>query len=452
MKLCSLCGSTFDERVDFCFRDGTPLNLKRAAGDTLPMTAPAQLAAQGPSDAFDAPDPGSWALDAPDPGTDIAISVLDSDPDPDVTQPLVSPSLDQDLGEAGAVPDDLRGLIPGLAAGEDGVGFPGDDLDEIPYAQVAGSHGSTAWLPKLLGAAALLVVLAGGFLLMPEGTEEIDEAQAKASAAMLQTVETPFGPAATEAATEEAAEAAPEPEAVIAEAEAEVEAEAEAEAEAEPEAEEEPTVVQAAPAPVTAPTARPVARTTPRSTPRAKATRSARTQTPKTPQAVIGPPPVAPAAQLDSLWGGAAQAAKAKASVKVTSNPSDAELWVDGRREGNTPTDLKLQGGNHSFELRKRGFKTSSRSQSIAAGASMSIPFELIKEQQLVSVLLVGPAGMKGARVYLRGKDLGNIPVSTQLPAGRHEFQVVGETEFFKVTRELRSADDGKPVTVVLEQ
>jgi hypothetical protein len=161
---------------------------------------------------------------------------------------------------------------------------------------------------------------------------------------------------------------------------------------------------------------------------------------------------VAPAPGLDALWGGAAASTAAKAMVKVTSNPSGAELWVDGRREGNTPTDLKLKGGNHSFELRKKGFKTASRSQSIASGASLSIPFELVLEQQLVSVLLVGPAGMKGARVYLRGKDLGNIPVSTQLPVGRHEFQVVGEAEFFKVTRELRSPDDGKPVTVVLEQ
>ena len=443
MKLCSLCGSTFDERVDFCFRDGTPLSLKRNGDDTLPISAPAKAPAFGPLDALDAPDPGSWALDALEPGTDVAISAMDREPDTDVTQPLVSPLLNEELGEAGDVPDDLRGLIPGLQASEDREGFPGDDLDEIPYAQVAGSHGSAAWLPKLLGAAALLVVLAGGFLLMPEGTQEFDEAQARASAATLQNVATPFGPAATEGV----AEPAPAPEVVAAEPDPQPEPE-----EAPAVAEEAPAVAQVAPAPVPAPAAAPAApvtRATPPKPPRQpKATPAAS----KGPKAVIGPPPVAPAPGLDVLWGGADQPASAKASVKVTSNPSGAELWVDGRREGNTPTDLKLKGGNHSFELRKKGFKTSSRSQSIAGGASMSIPFELVQDQQLVSVLLVGPAGMKGARVYLRGKDLGNIPVSTQLPAGRHEFQVVGEAEFFKVTRELRSSDDGKPVTVVLEQ
>ncbi len=448
MKLCSLCGSTFDERVDFCFRDGTPLNLKREAGDTLPISAPGRAATQGQLDAFDAPDPGSWALDAPDPGSDTAFGAIASEPDPEVTQPLASPSLDQELGESGSVPDDLRDLIPGLSPGEDGLGFPGDDLDEVPYAQVAGSHGSAAWLPKLLGAAALLVVVAGGLILMPEGTESIDAAQAQADAAILQAVETPFGPSPTQPAPEAEAVVAPTPD-----------------PEAQPSdvldvpIEEpverlvgEPKATQAAPVPPTSAASRPPAAATPPKPPRAKATPNRREPSNTSPKAVIGPPPVAPAAELDALWGGAAKPAAAKASVKVTSNPAGAELWVDGKRQGNTPTDLQLQGGNHSFELRKKGFKTSSRSQSIAAGASLSIPFELVREQQLVSVLLVGPAGMKGARVYLRGKDLGNIPVSTELPAGRHEFQVVGEAEFFKVTRELRGAGDGKPVTVVLEQ
>ena len=28
MKVCKLCGSSYDDRVDFCFRDGTPLGKK----------------------------------------------------------------------------------------------------------------------------------------------------------------------------------------------------------------------------------------------------------------------------------------------------------------------------------------------------------------------------------------------------------------------------------------
>jgi hypothetical protein len=58
MKICNLCGSTYGDRVDFCFKDGTPLVASR----------PASGGPGGPgavADAEDAPSPGG--LDAPDP-------------------------------------------------------------------------------------------------------------------------------------------------------------------------------------------------------------------------------------------------------------------------------------------------------------------------------------------------------------------------------------------------
>ena len=51
MKVCRMCGSTYGDRVDFCFQDGTPL-----------------VAAEPPvADVTDVPDVGA-AVDAPDAG------------------------------------------------------------------------------------------------------------------------------------------------------------------------------------------------------------------------------------------------------------------------------------------------------------------------------------------------------------------------------------------------
>ena len=62
MKICSLCGSTYGDRVDFCFKDGTPL-LPVQSGEASAEPAPAA----GP-DPTDAPHPSNLAgEDMPEP-------------------------------------------------------------------------------------------------------------------------------------------------------------------------------------------------------------------------------------------------------------------------------------------------------------------------------------------------------------------------------------------------
>jgi hypothetical protein len=66
MKRCSMCGESYDDRVDFCFGDGTPLEMVLAQG------VPAKVASSASASDFsglDAPDPENLSgLDAPDPG------------------------------------------------------------------------------------------------------------------------------------------------------------------------------------------------------------------------------------------------------------------------------------------------------------------------------------------------------------------------------------------------
>ncbi len=59
MKICSLCGSTYGDRVDFCFKDGTPL---------LPVEAADEAAAAPERTELDAPDPAGLEGLAPSGG------------------------------------------------------------------------------------------------------------------------------------------------------------------------------------------------------------------------------------------------------------------------------------------------------------------------------------------------------------------------------------------------
>jgi hypothetical protein len=67
------------------------------------------------------------------------------------------------------------------------------------------------------------------------------------------------------------------------------------------------------------------------------------------------------------------------AVVQVSSEPSGADITLDGDYAGSTPSKLKLKPGSHSVKITKKGFATWERSIKIQAGESRSIAAELEK-------------------------------------------------------------------------
>ncbi len=74
--------------------------------------------------------------------------------------------------------------------------------------------------------------------------------------------------------------------------------------------------------------------------------------------------PVGPVAQ---------PAAAAEATVIVNSNPDGAEITVDGKYAGNTPSTLRLRAGDHSVKIDKAGFASWQKSVSISGGSNLSL-------------------------------------------------------------------------------
>jgi hypothetical protein len=67
-------------------------------------------------------------------------------------------------------------------------------------------------------------------------------------------------------------------------------------------------------------------------------------------------------------------------SVEVKSTPDGADITVDEKYMGSTPSTLKLTAGDHKVKLEKSGFKTWERTLTVGAGATPTVNATLDKE------------------------------------------------------------------------
>jgi len=59
-------------------------------------------------------------------------------------------------------------------------------------------------------------------------------------------------------------------------------------------------------------------------------------------------------------------------SVTIKSSPDGAEITVDGKLMGTTPSTLQLSPGEHVLMIEKAGFKVWQRTITVAAGGSVN--------------------------------------------------------------------------------
>jgi hypothetical protein len=63
-------------------------------------------------------------------------------------------------------------------------------------------------------------------------------------------------------------------------------------------------------------------------------------------------------------------------TVEIKSTPDGAEITVDGKFVGSTPSSMRLEVGDHKIQLRKPGFKTWERTMSVSASAMVDATLE----------------------------------------------------------------------------
>ena len=72
-------------------------------------------------------------------------------------------------------------------------------------------------------------------------------------------------------------------------------------------------------------------------------------------------------------------AAPASAKLQVESNPSGADIAVNGNFVGNAPSDVQVAEGEHTISVKKTGFKDWERKLKVSGGSSVHLNAELEK-------------------------------------------------------------------------
>ncbi len=98
-----------------------------------------------------------------------------------------------------------------------------------------------------------------------------------------------------------------------------------------------------------------------------------------------------------------------KGWIKVTSTPSAASVWLDGKRRGDTPLYVdRLSLGAHRVRLIKSGYQPTEKTISVTGNTLLPVAFSLVSQSSKLSVESQPP----GADLYVDGRFSGTTPVA----------------------------------------
>ena len=98
-----------------------------------------------------------------------------------------------------------------------------------------------------------------------------------------------------------------------------------------------------------------------------------------------------------------------KGWMKVTSTPSAASVWLDGKRRGDTPLYIdRLSLGAHRVRLTKSGYRPREETISVTGKTLLPVAFSLVPQSSELRVESQPP----GADVYIDGRFAGTTPVT----------------------------------------
>lgn len=111
-------------------------------------------------------------------------------------------------------------------------------------------------------------------------------------------------------------------------------------------------------------------------------------------------------------------------SLIVTSQPSQATVYVDGKEKGTTPLQLaKLSVGNHEVYVRREGFQAAGKKVEIKENTEVEADFKL----STICKVRFTTTAPSGTKIYMDGKSIGESPVTVEVSAGKHRLKATAE-------------------------
>ena len=133
-----------------------------------------------------------------------------------------------------------------------------------------------------------------------------------------------------------------------------------------------------------------------------------------------------------------------KGSLRVTSEPSIAAVYADGKKAGETPLDiLDLLAGQKTVEIQKNCYESASRTVTVTGGQQAVVAVQL--SSQCGSIHITGEPS--GAEVYFDEKLAGSLPAElSEVATGNH--QIVVKTKGYADYEETVTIQPGKTTSV----
>jgi hypothetical protein len=144
--------------------------------------------------------------------------------------------------------------------------------------------------------------------------------------------------------------------------------------------------------------------------------------------------------------------------VRIESEPSGATVYLDSKEGdplGQTPFSGKLSAGSHTLIVELDGYVSQVQDITIRRNSRVQrIEVRLSKIELAAIEVVPGKQGgreldVKGARILVDGRDVGNLPDTIKVPAGPHQVEVVKEG--YKTYETWVETAEGERVKVVAD-
>lgn len=130
-----------------------------------------------------------------------------------------------------------------------------------------------------------------------------------------------------------------------------------------------------------------------------------------------------------------------RASLKVTTDPSNARVFADGDYLGNSPLEVSISTlGRITIRVEKDGYVAQSRDLTITPGGVYSLDFTLEEVRPIARIAI--QSSPSGARIFVNGRDYGMTNTTLSLDPGYYEIVLIKEGYRFASTIRFFSRGD----------
>lgn len=135
------------------------------------------------------------------------------------------------------------------------------------------------------------------------------------------------------------------------------------------------------------------------------------------------------------------------ATLRISSDPSDAAVYIDGEYRGKTPLTVELPSGTHEIVVAKEGYRPYNTTVVLETGEYKTLYASL---ERIVGKLKV-ESTPSNAKVYVDGDYIGRTPITYELPPGTYRVKLVLDGYFEYSTTVTVKASDTKEISVNLK-